>query len=541
MGNVSLFHLGDRARDRREWPAAASLYQDALVSEPENPALWVQYGHACKEAGLIGRAEAAYRQAIFLAPRDHDVRLQLGHLLKSSGDDDGAIKHYRESHALLPGGDDAARELRNLGVDTSATQAFLFDDSVLIVDVSDLLQFARKNLRPSGIQRVQTAVVDALLTEDGVGRNLGFVARASNGEWVHVPTTLLRDISGRLRGEPVSVPAAADGEVAALSVPMRWPRGATYLMLGTAWDDAGHSSALNALKKTANLRLISFIHDLIPVERPDLCVTGLPARFRPWLIEALAVMDGWVSNSRYTASRLAAFAQSVGLPAPVVTAVPLDAPLPMAGGPMVRQLYRDEYRDEVTRLLGFDPETKPFVLCVGTIEPRKNHKVLLAAWHHVCEQVATPPTLVITGAVGWNSYRVLQLIKKAQDDGLDVRHVNGLSDGALDVLYSRCAFMVYPSLLEGWGLPVAEALAHGKIPVVGQHSGVAEASSGLGYYVNVESVENLATAMVRLLVDTVAKRRFEEQISARYRSRTWLSIAHDIIDAAFLGKIASGA
>src|SRR5579875_1784292 len=82
--------LADRARDAGEWALAARHYREALARNPGQPAIWVQYGHALKEAGNLQEAEEAYKKSIALADRVADTHLQLGHLLKMRGRRDEA-------------------------------------------------------------------------------------------------------------------------------------------------------------------------------------------------------------------------------------------------------------------------------------------------------------------------------------------------------------------------------------------------------------------------------------------------------------------
>lgn len=90
-----LARLGDRARDRRDWPRAGDAYRRALRRNPSLEPIWVQYGHASKESGDLAEAETAYRRALALDPANADTLLQLGHLLKSFGRFDDAEQAYR--------------------------------------------------------------------------------------------------------------------------------------------------------------------------------------------------------------------------------------------------------------------------------------------------------------------------------------------------------------------------------------------------------------------------------------------------------------
>ena len=110
-----LVFRADRARDSRDWIAAAQYYREALDEEPVNAPIWVQYGHALKEAGDVGAAESAYRKALELDAGVADTHLQLGHALKLQGRKIEAGAAYLRSLALDPALEHARVELKALG------------------------------------------------------------------------------------------------------------------------------------------------------------------------------------------------------------------------------------------------------------------------------------------------------------------------------------------------------------------------------------------------------------------------------------------
>jgi glycosyltransferase involved in cell wall biosynthesis len=106
---------GDRARDARDWVTAAYYYRKALDQNPNNPPIWVQYGHALKESGNPSAAEGAYRRSLELDGDVADTHLQLGHALKIQGRKIEASAAYLRALALAPALEDAAAELKALG------------------------------------------------------------------------------------------------------------------------------------------------------------------------------------------------------------------------------------------------------------------------------------------------------------------------------------------------------------------------------------------------------------------------------------------
>ena len=118
---AELVTYADRSRDAREWKEAARLYREALERDPDNPPVWVQYGHALKESGelnhpdKLAQAEIAYRRAQSLDPRAADTYLQLGHVLKLQGKTNEAEASYLRAFALDPSIPYPLQELSRLG------------------------------------------------------------------------------------------------------------------------------------------------------------------------------------------------------------------------------------------------------------------------------------------------------------------------------------------------------------------------------------------------------------------------------------------
>jgi hypothetical protein len=111
----SVITLADRARDAGKWEVAAEYYRDALRRKPENPPIWVQYGHVLKESGHLAEAEKAYRTALAYDPRNADSHLQLCHVLKIKGKKEEARTAYLRAVALDPSLTDVSLEFAQLG------------------------------------------------------------------------------------------------------------------------------------------------------------------------------------------------------------------------------------------------------------------------------------------------------------------------------------------------------------------------------------------------------------------------------------------
>ena len=120
---AALTSIADRLRDDRRWPEAVVAYGRILKEYPKLAPIWVQFGHAQKEAGDIPGAETAYRRALALDPANADCLVQLGHALKLQGQREAAIAAYAAALQVDRNCDPALRELLALGEGPTAGQA----------------------------------------------------------------------------------------------------------------------------------------------------------------------------------------------------------------------------------------------------------------------------------------------------------------------------------------------------------------------------------------------------------------------------------
>jgi hypothetical protein len=108
--NQSLRDQGDAARDARSWAMAAQFYTRYLERVPDDAAIWVQLGHAHKEAGDLGAARRAYLRSLSIDPSNPDTYVQLGHVEKLQGSLNSAFSQYRKALELDPNFQDALQE-----------------------------------------------------------------------------------------------------------------------------------------------------------------------------------------------------------------------------------------------------------------------------------------------------------------------------------------------------------------------------------------------------------------------------------------------
>jgi glycosyltransferase involved in cell wall biosynthesis len=177
-----------------------------------------------------------------------------------------------------------------------------------------------------------------------------------------------------------------------------------------------------------------------------------------------------------------------------------------------------------------------FVLAVGTLEPRKNLPRLVEAYASLGAEVRARHRLVVVGARGWQTGETLSALRSLGERCTVLGHV---SDAALAELYRRCAVFCYPSLGEGFGLPVLEAMAAGAAVVTANVSSLPEVGGEAVEYVEPREVASIAAGLERVLGD--GSRRAELGLAAQERARafTWERFAAVTLEA--LERVAPGA
>ncbi len=257
--------------------------------------------------------------------------------------------------------------------------------------------------------------------------------------------------------------------------------------------------------------LVVTVHDLAFEHHPDLFPTSwrwlYRAGVRAAVKRAAAILVPTESTANDLLSRHDVAAERVHV-------TPLGASLPTTPddpGPVLDRLG----------------VTRPYVLSVGTQEPRKNLVRLLRAYRQVAPDV--PHALVLAGAEGWNTDELrLELDRPGAGTIVRAGHV---SDQDLDALYRGADAFAYLSLYEGFGLPVVEALARGVPSVVSNASSLPEVAGDAAVLVDPEDIGEIADALARVLTDPgVADdlRRRGRERAARF---TWGAAARATLEA----------
>lgn len=293
--------------------------------------------------------------------------------------------------------------------------------------------------------------------------------------------------------------------------------GDVLISVGLDWDKP-YTHHFSRLREQGVL-LVTCCYDLIPVLYPQYCVGEVAQHFTDYFVRVVWSSDLILCISKTSERDLHQLMARIGGPRPNTVVIELGDNVPSGVEPVsaaIKELAEDA-----------------FVLFVSTIERRKNHEVLYRAYHLLGEsgRLAGMPKLVFVGMHGWG---VGDLLKDIELDPLTrgkIIQLNHINDSELRLLYDKAQFCVYPSLYEGWGLPVGEALALGKAVIASNRGSLPEVGGDFVTYVDPWNAQAWADCMYGFANSPEAVQTHERRTRQEYVPRTWAQCGETVMKA----------
>jgi glycosyltransferase involved in cell wall biosynthesis len=271
------------------------------------------------------------------------------------------------------------------------------------------------------------------------------------------------------------------------------------------------ASALPSLFAASMGPRVAVFHDAIPLQFPEFTPQSTVTRFPGYLRDLLG-FDGVAAVSAASRESLIGYWRWLGVPRmPAVEAIPLGLDVPRPGGGNA------------------ESPPVPVVLSVGSIEGRKNHAALLEACESLWAGGARFQLRLVGIANSETGRPALERIDRLRSAGRPVRYDGPESDVALEAAYGECAFTVYPSLAEGFGLPVAESLARGKPCICRTAGALGEIARGGGCLGLAAAAPTEIAAAIRTLLESPDRLASLQAAARSRRFRTWAEYSTELL------------
>ena len=310
----------------------------------------------------------------------------------------------------------------------------------LLLDVTRLVWRVWSGRLPTGIDRVCLAYLDhyaprALAVVQR--QELRLVLSAKHSAELFA---LLRTGGPGFRRRLASLLTAA----ALSGKPRQSTRGWTYLNIGHTGLDA---PGLAGWLRKQQWKPVYLVHDLIPISHPEFCRPGESKRHRQRMRTVLDSAAGVIANSAATRDALLDFARRERRPEPPCEVAWLASPDEVEAAPV-------------------STGNRPTFVMIGTIEGRKNHQLLLHLWERLATELGpATPKLVLIGQRGWEADEVFALLDRSPRLKGYVRELGRCDDATMLGWLDQARALLMPSFIEGFGIPVIEALQRG-VPVI---------------------------------------------------------------------------
>lgn len=267
-------------------------------------------------------------------------------------------------------------------------------------------------------------------------------------------------------------------------------------------------------------RKILTVHDLAFLHYPEAAMPSLHHYLNVVVPRSIGRADHLIADSRNTALDLESRWPRLAGRISVVQGAVDHGRFRRVSDPEALQAVRKKYA------IG----EGPYVFALSTLEPRKNYARLIHAFHAARRDGGLRHRLVIGGKKGWLFEGIFAAVRKL---GLEEEvHFPGfVADADLPALYSAAEFFAYPSLYEGFGLPIIESLACGTPVLTADNSCLPEAGGEGALYVDAESVDSIADGVTRLAGDRGLRARLAEAGEVHARGFTWDRSLSQLLDA----------
>jgi glycosyltransferase involved in cell wall biosynthesis len=377
----------------------------------------------------------------------------------------------------------------------------------VVIDITRLLGQFFDGRQPTGVDRVSLAYIDHY-------RHRARALLRWRGRSSLTSSATSKEIFGALLDWNLSRSANMRSLIIKGVISSIWRGdGKGAFLLHTGHNDA-EADALWRNLRWHRLRPVFFVHDLIPITHPQFCRAGEPQRHSKRLdrmLESAAV----IANSQTTLNQLTAYAQIK------------DKLLPPSCVALLAAGSQFNFKTAENLTVNFSAEQSlsnsnipktPYYVVLGTVEPRKNHALLLSVWRSWGPEA---PLLVVIGRPGWDNELVIAQLQDSSALNSRVVWMKDANDEQLINFVAGARALLFPSFVEGFGIPLAEALALGTPVIAGNLAVYKEFAGDVPLYLPTDDTESWLQAVRDYLPTNSPQREAQTQRIKSLQLPTW--------------------
>lgn len=286
---------------------------------------------------------------------------------------------------------------------------------------------------------------------------------------------------------------------------VQFQKGDVFLILSGDWSDDIFANLMTNLRAKTDFSVLQIVYDMLPAFYPAYFVPGMPQQFSRYMERMLALSDGVITISEATKRDIQRFQKEHKQRLTPVQVIRLG----------------DDFVKSKAVKPNLNIKKGQFMLCLCTIEARKNHQLFYMAMREAVERGIDLPPLVLVGKRGWLIDDFLYAIENDPELSKRIIIAGAINDQELSWCLQNCMFSVFPSFYEGWGLPVAESLFYGKFCLASNSSSIPEVGGDLVEYFSPNDPMTLLDKMNFYSTHPKELQKKESRIAKSYKVTSW--------------------
>ena len=355
----------------------------------------------------------------------------------------------------------------------------------------------------SGIQRVVLEVVKRFEKDDDIELILLKYNKKMN-EFGRMSKLRIPGASEKIKVSPYSFDNIQAGDI--------------WFEIDSVWPEMPKRRVLYEELKKKGVKIIPFIQDILLITDPQFFIKNAPLDFTGFTGACIAYADKIIVTTQATKDSMLEVAKQTGIKMPEICVVPL--------GNDFKSEEKTNAASKVDKdVVEFVKKHPKYVLMVGTVEPRKNQKIVIEAFEKQLFDEGL--TLVMAGRNGWSNSALMELIEKSKKTRDNYAFFEGRSNEVINYLYENARILAFPSFAEGYGLPVVEALGR-KVVVVASDRPIFHEIGGEGcMYCDPEDVDAWVKTLKKLMTDDKAYKGLKNKLKD-YHVVSWDETANNL-------------